>query len=425
MTTYTHQYISLGRHHLSRRTFLRTATAGAAVGSLPFSQLCALHAAELQKQGRAMILLYMTGGPSQMDTFDPKPGHENGKSTGVISTAIPGVQIAKAWEQTAKVLKDCAIIRSMTNKEGNHQRAQYQMHTGYLPSGGLKHPSFGCALAKELGAHAGDLPAVVSIGRTEGAGFLGVDFEPFVVENAGDLPRNVSAPVVSARLNRRLGLLGKLEQEFGARGAQQVVDNHAQLYGKASRMVLSPKVSAFDIKDEPDELKNRYGDDQFGRGCLLARRLVEQGVPFVEVRSDGWDTHFDNGERVPQLAAKVDPAMATLIADLKDRGMLDRTVVLWIGEFGRTPKINPRSGRDHYPRVFNSLLAGGGIRAGQVVGASSADGTSIADRPVSVPDLLNSICKALNVDPRHENVSPIGRPIKIVDGGSVIPELFS
>ncbi|HVJ85418.1 MAG TPA: DUF1501 domain-containing protein [Caulifigura sp.] len=426
MSLYQHQFINVSRGQLSRRSFLRSTSAAATgAGLLSFSQVCGLHAEELKKQGRSMILLYMAGAPSQFETFDPKPDHENGGGTKVIATSIPGVQIAESLPEVAGVLKHCAVIRSLTNKEGNHQRAQYQLHTGYLPSGGLKHPNFGSAVAKELAVPGSDLPAVVSIGRTEGAGFLGVDYEPFVVESPGDLPRNVKATVPDLRYSRRLELLGDLENEFAARGAQQVVENQKQLYGKASRMVLSPQVSTFDLKGEPADVQAKYGRGNFGKGCLLARRLVEKGVPFVEVRLDGWDTHFDNFERVPQLCQQIDSPMATLITDLKDRGLLEKTVVLWVGEFGRTPKVNPRSGRDHYPRVFSALVAGGGIRGGQVIGKSSADGSSIEDRPVTVPDLFSSICKALAVDPKTENFSPIGRPIRIVDGGEVVSELFA
>jgi uncharacterized protein (DUF1501 family) len=402
-----------------------TSVAAAGAGLFSFSQVCGLHAEELKKQGRSMILLYMAGAPSQFETFDPKPDHENGGGTKAIATSIPGVQIADSLPSVAGVLKECALIRSLTNKEGNHQRAQYQLHTGYLPSGGLKHPHFGSAVAKELAVAGSELPAVVSIGRTEGAGFLGVDYEPFVVDNPGEMPRNVRSTVPDLRYSRRLDLREELEKEFASRGAQQVVENQRQLYGKASRMVLSPQVSTFDLKDEPADLQTKYGRGNFGKGCLLARRLVEKGVPFVEVRLDGWDTHFDNFERVPQLCQQIDSPMAALITDLKDRGLLEKTVVLWVGEFGRTPKVNPRGGRDHYPRVFSALVAGGGIKGGQVIGKSSADGSSIEDRPVTVPDLFSSICKALVVDPKKENFSPIGRPIRIVDGGEVVSEMFA
>lgn len=426
MSIYQHDYVTVSRERVTRRAFLRsTSVAAAGAGLFSFSQVCGLHAEELKKQGRSMILLYMAGAPSQFETFDPKPGHENGGETKVIPTSIPGVQIADSLPNVAKVLNECALIRSLTNKEGNHQRAQYQLHTGYLPSGGLKHPHFGSAVAKELAVAGSELPAVVSIGRTEGAGFLGVDYEPFVVENPGDMPRNVRAMVPDLRYTRRLELREELEKEFASRGAQQAVENQRQLYGKASRMVLSPQVATFDMKDEPADVQAKYGRGNFGKGCLLARRLVEKGVPFVEVRLDGWDTHFDNFERVPQLCQQIDSPMGTLITDLKDRGLLEKTVVLWVGEFGRTPKINPRGGRDHYPRVFSALVAGGGIKGGQVIGKSSADGASIEDRPVTVPDLFTSICKALEVNPKKENTSPIGRPIKIVDGGEVVREMFS
>jgi len=196
------------------------------------------------------------------------------------------------------------------------------------------------------------------------------------------------------------------------------------LYRQTARMILSPQMRAFNLEEEPEPLRSSYGKTPFGQGCLLARRLVQAGVTFVEVRSNGWDTHQQNHERVGKLAGVVDPAFATLILDLKRHGLLERTLVVWMGEFGRTPKINPNAGRDHFPKVFNVALAGGGIKGGQVIGRSNADGTEVKDRPVSVPDLLASICHALKVDPTKETMTPIGRPIKIVDGGKSVHELF-
>lgn len=420
-----HDHIAVRRHGLSRRSFLHRVSAGAvAAGSLSFVDLVSLQADQLRKEGRAMILLWMAGAPSQFETFDPKPDHENGGGTEVIQTTVPGIRIAKSWEQTASVMDDLAIIRSMTNKEGNHQRATYQLHTGYIPAGSVKHPSFAACVAQQLRDPSLDLPSVVSVGPTEGAGFLGVDYEPFVVQNPGQMPQNVTSPVGTQRLERRLALFDRLESNFAARGGQTVVENQRQLYGKATGLVLSPETRAFDISDEPTSLRDKYGDTNFGKGCLLARRLVEAGVTFVEVRMNGWDTHDNNFERTTTLAGEVDPAFAALVNDLKDRGMLERTTILWTGEFGRTPRVNARDGRDHYPRVFNSVLAGGGIRGGQVIGASSADGAAVEDRPVSVPDLLCSLCHSLQINARHENISPQGRPMKVVDGGEVVPELF-
>ena len=417
--------VTISRRGVNRRSFIQEIAAGAAVaGAVNFRDLMTLQAGELRKQGMSMILLWMAGGPSQLETFDPKPKTENGGPTEAIDTAVPGIRIAKGWENCAKTMKEIALVRSLNNKEGQHQRATYQLHTGYVPSGSVRYPHFGSAVAKELATAAHDLPAVVSVGATENAGFLGVDYEPFVVQNPGQLPRNMAVPVETARLQRRLGLLDKLDDDFGSRGGSAAVANHKQLYGKTSRLVLSPDVKAFDLSKEPESLTRKYGDTQFGKGCLLARRLVESGVTFVEVRSNGWDTHQENFTAVGNKAKEVDPAMAALITDLKERGLLEKTLVVWMGEFGRTPKVNPRNGRDHFPRVFNAAVAGGGIRGGQVIGESSDDGMTVKNDPVSVHDLLRSFCQALKVNPAKENVSPQGRPIKIVDGGKAVAKLF-
>ena len=189
-------------------------------------------------------------------------------------------------------------------------------------------------------------------------------------------------------------------------------------------MILSPRMEAFDLSKESDKMRDAYGRTQFGAGCLLARRLVEAGVTFVEVNQDGWDTHDDNFNRVPDNNGTIDQPMAQLITDLKQRGMLDRTLVIWMGEFGRTPRINARGGRDHYPRAFNVALAGGGIRGGQVIGETDAGGVEVTERPVTVSDLFRTIYTTLGIDADHENMSRIGRPIKIVDGGEVVSELL-
>ena len=425
-----HETVSLGKGSLSRRSFLYGAAGVAAAGTVNFRETLSSQADELRKRGRAMIFLFMQGGPSQLETFDPKPGTENGGPTTAISTATTGIQIAEGWEQTARQMQDIAIIRSMTTKEGEHARAAYQMHTGYIPSGSVKHPSLGACIAKELSSLNRELPAVVTIGERgpnpAGAGFLGVDYEPFQVagRGVGNVPDNVSPIVGDKRFTRRMGVLDRLEGQFAERGGETVVNNHRQIYDKSARLVLSPLTKTFDLSLESAETKARYGDTEFGKGCLLARRLVEAGVTCVEVRLNGWDTHQDVFDGVKGLASKCDPAVAALISDLKDRGLFESTLILWTGEFGRTPKVNPRTGRDHWPRNFNALLAGGGVKGGQVIGETAKDGMGIVNDPVTIPDLFSTICKSLEVNPMKENMSPIGRPLKIVDGGTPVAKLF-
>ncbi|GIW81029.1 MAG: hypothetical protein KatS3mg105_2836 [Gemmatales bacterium] len=429
MNTQLLMHVQMSRHGIvSRRGFLRSVSAGAAAaGLLGWKEAVTIHAEELRKQGMACILLFMQGGPSQFETFDPKPGHDNGGPTKAIETAVPGIQIAEHWPEVAKQMKDIALIRSMTNREGAHARAAYQLHTGYVPSGAVKYPSLGSIVANEIGPKDFDLPGFVSIGSRRflvGAGFLGTRVAPFAVDDPQRMPNNVSLPVADSRFQRRLRLLGDLEDDFASAGGGPRVAEHRQLYDNASRMVRSPRIKAFDISQESDKTRDRYGRNAFGQGCLLARRLVEAGVTFVEVMQNGWDTHQDNFTRVQTLSSQADPALAALIADLKERGRLDKTLIIWMGEFGRTPRINARTGRDHYPRAFSLLLAGGGIKGGQVIGKTSNDGTDVVERPVTVPDLFCTFYRALNINPRKENISDLQRPIKLIEGGSEIKELL-
>jgi hypothetical protein len=416
-----------GQGILSRRGFLRGIGLGAAgLSALSFTDLMALQADELRKRQMSCILLWMGGGPSQFETFDPKPDHKNGGGTKVIDTAVPGIQIAAGWEKTAAAMKEIAIIRSMTNREGNHQRATYQLHTGYAPTGTVKHPSFGCVTAAELSDPKFDLPHIVSIGGpTIGAGFLGVGYEPFQVGDPQRPPANVLLPTGAERFSRRLGLMQRLENAgFASLGAGDRVKDHHSLYKQTMGMVLSPRMRAFNLDEEDAKHRDAYGRTPFGQGCLLARRLIQAGVTFVEVRSNGWDHHQKVHENIAKNASSVDPGFAALVTDLKSRGMLDRTLVVWMGEFGRTPKVNPNAGRDHFPRAFNVALAGGGVKGGQVIGQSTADGSDVKEDPVTVQDLLNTFCHALKIDPKKENMSSVGRPIKIVDGGKPVMKLF-
>nr|MBA3315672.1 DUF1501 domain-containing protein [Planctomycetaceae bacterium] len=325
-----HQHVVETRRGFSRRSFIHGVSAAAvAAGTLSFRDVIGLEASELRKRNKAMILLWMAGGPSQFETFDPKPGVETGGPTEAIDTSVPGIQIARGWEQTATAMDDIALIRSMTNKEGNHQRASYQLHTGYLPTGGLKHPHVGAAVAERIASADLDLPSVVSVGRTDGSGYLGVGYEPFIINDPNRRPDNTSLLAREDRFDRRRDLLDRMNGQFASQGAAATVATHRGFYEKAADLVLSPQLQAFDLSQEPESLRERYGSSQFGRGCLLARRLVEAGVTFIEVRSNGWDTHFENFDRTATLAGQVDPGFAALIGDLKDRGLLDSTLVVW------------------------------------------------------------------------------------------------
>ncbi|HEX4143792.1 MAG TPA: DUF1501 domain-containing protein [Pirellulales bacterium] len=423
-----HLELAIGRGGvIRRRDFLRGLSAAAlAAGSLTWRDALATEADELRRQGKACILLWMQGGPSQFETFSPKPDHANGGATKAIKTTVPGIEVSENFPRVAEQAKHLAIIRSMTSKEGSHPRASYLLHTGYLPTASVKYPAFGSIAAKELEQANFDLPSFVRIGNAQnsaGGGLLGSHYDPFVMPQAGKVPVNTKPMIADERFDRRLDLLSRLESDYAAQAPAEVAD-HQKLYGQAQRMIHSPKMAAFDLSTEPQTVRDAYGNSPFALGCLLSRRLVETGVPFVEVVADGWDTHFDNFDITKKLATTVDQPFAALLADLETRGMLDKTLVIWMGEFGRTPRINARDGRDHYPKAFNVVLAGGGVRGGQVIGETDAGGAEVSDRPVRVPDLFASFCHSLSIDAAKENMSSIGRPIKLVDGGQVVKELF-
>lgn len=423
--------IQLSRRGIvGRRDFIRTVSAAAiAGGALPWTDAVAAAGDELRKRGMSCILLWMKGGPSQFETFSPKPGHSNGGETKAISTSVPGIQIADNMPHCAKVMDDLAIIRSMTSKEGNHSRASFLLHHGYIPTASVKFPTLGSMISHEIGDLKNDLPNFVRIGnRGESlgnGGFFGVEYDPFILRNARQKPSNSSPTSRQERFERRVQLLQKMDSDFGVREGTDMVASHRKLIEKTSKMVLSPQMDIFDIEKEPKAVREKYGESDFGTGCLMARRLVEAGVTFVEVTAGNWDTHDDVFNRCKTLAGQVDQPTAQLITDLKERGMLDKTLVIWMGEFGRTPKINGRSGRDHYPKAFNMALAGGGVRGGQVIGKTNEGGTQITDRPVEVTDLFRTIYTLLNIDADEENESNINRPIKVVDGGEVVKELIS
>jgi hypothetical protein len=413
-------------NQISRRSWLQTSTTALTSVAAWKSPIIA-NAATLRTNAKACILLWMGGGPSQFETFSPKPDHTNGGGTTVTSTAVSGIQISSQLPATAAAMKDVCLIRSVHGPEGSHPRASYVSHTGYLPTASVKHPAIGAHVAQHIGDRESELPSFVHIGRSRGvysAGLLGVQYDPFILNSANQMPANTELSTSKDRYVRRLALLENLENDGSTQGSKQFVKANRNLYGKASRLVMSPQMETFDITQESSDVRSSYGDGDFAAGCLMARRLVESGVTFIEVASSNWDTHFDNATRTNTLCQEVDKPYAQLLMDLKQRGLLDTTLVIWMGEFGRSPRINGRGGRDHYPRAFNVALAGAGVQGGQVLGATDASGNNITDQPVSVNDLLTTIYDALGIDSFHENMSRIGRPIRIVEDGEIIDGVF-
>jgi hypothetical protein len=412
-------------------------------GWLP--RLAAAASEEAKKQGKSCILLWMNGGPTQTDTLDLKPGHPNGGTFKETGTSVPGIKISEHLPGVAKQMKDLALIRSLTTKEGEHGLATQLMLTGYRSQGAaVRYPSLGSLLSKELGSDESDLPNFVSLSpfRMADAGFLGPNYSPLMVSGASDDPNsraNMALDDLAPPRGRdvktqknQFDILRFMQEEFEAKKSD-ALKAHRASYGKAMRMVETQARKAFDLTSESEELRDAYGRNRFGQGCLLARRLIERGVAFVEVTlaasptsPAGWDTHADNFNQVKGLSEVLDPAWSTLIKDLRDRGLLESTLVIWMGEFGRTPAINPNGGRDHFPDAWSVALGGAGIKGGQVIGDTGKDGMKVQDRPVSVADFYATILAALGVSTALENMTPEGRPISAVDkGGAPIKELVS
>lgn len=402
----------------------------------------------VRRRAKSCILIWLDGGPSHLETWDLKPEApvEVRGPFGSIETAVPGLRIGELLPETARIARHLAVVRSVTSPLGEHGLANHYLLTGYKPSAALTYPSFGSVVAR-LQPNRSTLPPYVAVPDyrpTAGAGFLGSAWQPFAT--GGDPGRDdfrvrdldFFPGVTLDRIERRRDFLHALD------GMQRAAD--AELanapppadagFEQAYRLATSPDAKqAFDLQRESPELRARYGPRTIGQSCLLARRLVERGVPFVTVLNAGWDTHEDlvlqlkdgySGAKVGVgLIPSFDLAFAALIQDLDHRGMLDETLVVAMGEFGRTPKLNARGGRDHWPRVFSVVLAGGGVRGGQVIGASDAVGESPADRPVTPADLARTIYTLLGVDPDRELQTSDGRPIAVNQGGRTIAELLA
>ena len=428
----------------SRRDLIRIASASVMGAGCSSVMTRLARAAELQAESgkspkKACIMLWMSGGPSQMETLDPKPGHRNGGPTKSIQTSVPGIHLSENLPEVAKQMKDVAVIRSMKTREGDHGRATELMMTGYRPMGGaIEYPVLGSVVSSQLRAMDSPLPGFVAVSPFRrgnlGSGFLGPNHSPLLVSGASNDPTaraNLTVenldPVGIQReeLSDRQKLLTMMRSNIPQRSSAAV--KHESVYNQAMRMVETRGEGAFNLEEESAELRDAYGRNRFGQGCLLARRLVQRGVPFVEVSLDAssagsWDSHLNNFRTVASLCEVLDPAWSTLLNDLRDNGLLDSTLVLWMGEFGRTPRINNNQGRDHFPDAWSVALSGGSINGGQVVGKTSKDGMEVVDKPVSASDLFATVLEAVGIDSDSEHMMG-DRPIPMVEEGTAIKEI--
>jgi hypothetical protein len=415
---------------MTRRHFA-SHLAGAAALAAPatsFTNTVLANAQDMRKRHKSAILLWMGGGPSTIDLWDLKPGAPTGGPFRQISTSADGVAISEHLPTMAKQMHNMAIVRSMSTREADHMRGRYYMHTGYVPNPNVQHPSYGAVIAHELAEKVPhlEIPPFVSVGGgSVGPGFLGMTWAPFVVSSNGRV-RNLDMGIDRTRLGQRLEMLATIEKKFISENRGASSGDHAKVLDSTVKLLTSEQMRAFKVSEEPEEVRERYGANGFGSGCLMARRLVELGVPFVEVDLGGWDNH---GGIFPTLADNklpiLDQAMSALVEDLVQRGLFDDTVVIWMGEFGRTPNINGGGGRDHWARSWSTVVGGGGFKRGVAVGETSSDGKEVISEPYSSQDLMASVLKALGISLETTFTAKNGRPMKIANSGKVIPDLFA
>ena len=408
--------------HHSRRRFLKGTLATASGGVLlnwgGLTNLPAL-AEEVRREQKHCILLWMNGGVSQFETFDMKPGRPAGGLFRPVGTNVPGTHICELMPKMAAQMDKIAVIRSMKTSEVDHPGGIYLMHTGYRPSSTVRFPEIGSVVAKYQGREGRDLPNFIKVSSqgNAGAGFLGPRYQPFSIGSEGQLPPfSVSGMPAEAEL-RRHELRVFAEESFAGRNPTEVAPAHREGYEAARRLQNARGV--FQLDDEWPKYAALYGESAFGRRCLLARRLVEAGVPFVEVGQSSYDSHADNFGWHKGLLPPMEHAWAGLLVDLQERGLLEKTLVVWTGEIGRTPDINNRAGRDHYVRCWTTALAGCGIKGGLVYGASDEDGIEVKDDPVTEGDFFATIYSALSINPKAENLAGV-RPVPLAPFGSTV-----
>lgn len=412
------------RRHFVEHLAMSTMT----IPGIQFISSLQAHASEVRKKQKACILMWMGGGPPTIDIWDLKPGTANGGSFKPISTAASGLQISEHMPETAKQMKQFSIVRSMSTREADHGRGRYYMHTAYVPNPSVVHPTFGSVVSHEVGSKRKELeiPSFVSIdGGSESSGFLGMVHAPFVVDSNGNIKNALLTGIDQNRLQQRLAMLDVIETNFISSKRGDFPGAHRDVYNKAVNLMRSDQMSAFKVNEEDAATRERYGNNGFGRGCLMARRLVEKGVPFVEVNQGGWDLHSDNFRRLQNQALPVlDKAMSALVQDLTQRGMINDVVLVWMGEFGRTPRINQDSGRDHWASSWSVVLGGGGLKTGQAIGATDKDGINVEGTSYLPGDVWATVAAALGIPLETSFTSKNGRPMKIANSGTPIKGLI-
>ncbi len=420
---------------MSRRHFLEHLAGAAALAAPAISLTTALaaNADDLKRRHKSAIMLWMGGGPATIDIWDLKPGAPTGGTFQPIGTS-GGEQISEHLPLVAKQMHHLAIVRSMSTREADHTRGRYYMHTGYVPNPSIEHPGYGSVISHMLAEQSKQLhleipPFVAVGGGSVGPGFLGMTYAPFVVNadgNVRNLKMGNGLDKDSNRLTQRMQMLASLEKSFVKQDRGQSATDHANVLEKTVALMTSKQMDAFKVNQESEAAREKYGKSSFGRGCLMARRLVEQGVPFVEVDLGGWDTHSNNFKTLADTKLPdLDKAMSALVSDLAERGLLEDTAIIWMGEFGRTPRINGNGGRDHWARSWSVVLGGAGMKGGIAVGRTTADGTDVDSEPYAAQDVMATVCKALGISLDTTFTSRNGRPMKIANGGKVIKELFA
>lgn len=422
-------------HHksdeLSRRRFIANAARSLlGVALLPEVFSSRAFAGQAQAGAKNIIYLYMDGGMSHIDTWDPKQGDVAGP-TKTISSSAAGIQVSEYLPLTAGQMHHGTVIRSLSSTQGAHEQGNYYMHTSFLMRGTINHPSMGAWLSHFRGPGNPMLPASVYIGnasRHPGAGFFGPEHSPLFVNNPENGLKDIELQKGMTREDHaaRMRLAGDLDAGFvRSFGTQRNVQAHTNAYEGAYRMMASKDIVAFDLTQESDSMRDAYGRSPFGQGCLLARRLVEKGLRCVEVSLHGWDTHSNNFVGTPDLCKELDHGLAGLVNDLHQRGMLKETLVVVTTEFGRSPKINPALGRDHYPKAFSAAMFGGGVKGGAVYGSTNKTGEEVIENEIKVPDFNATIGYALGLPLDEVVIAPSGRPFKLADKGKPVTAIFA